>query len=362
MLTLGTIADEVGFSSLDFETVNVRCISTAGTPYLRAVRYGVPKISPKMLRCVVFLYREDAFVGTGFIVRVPSPFPNAYFHYFVSNHHVIKKGGSTVRVPLKRGGFDIFEFDDVEWNFLPEYDIAVIDAVLTDQHDAAAIPIDTFLTEEMKVDEEIGPGDNVFMIGRFIDHKSAEKASVRFGNISMDPAPITQANGFDRDSYCIDMHSRSGYSGSPVFVYRTVGADLTFFSENNFSYKNSDERTKANFHLSMLGIHWGQFPETFEVSETGEMLRESADEALVTGNRYITGLSGMTCVLPAWSILGVLNMPKLVATRDAAIARFKQDGSIPIPEAFDQSADQPKSVDGDTVLGRMLSTPPKAKV
>ena len=50
---------------------------------------------------------------------------------------------------------------------------------------------------------------------RFIDHDGGQKnqPALRFGNVSMNPTPIRQDNGVEAEAYCIDLHSRSGYSG-----------------------------------------------------------------------------------------------------------------------------------------------------
>jgi hypothetical protein len=64
----------------------------------------------------------------------------------------------------------------------------------------------------------------------------------------------------------------------------------------------------------VLGIHFAQFPELRELTDK-QRLSES-HEPLITEGKYVKGLSGMTCVLPAWTILEVLNMPKLRAQRD----------------------------------------------
>src|SRR5258707_1186988 len=65
-------------------------------------------------------------------------------------------------------------------------------------------------------------GDDTFMIGLFLDHAgvTTNVPSARFGNISMLPNPratIRQSTGYDGVSYVVDMHSRTGFSGSPVF-------------------------------------------------------------------------------------------------------------------------------------------------
>jgi hypothetical protein len=53
------------------------------------------------------------------------------------------------------------------------------------------------------------------------------------------------------------------------------------------------------------------------VDETKPEPKLSAAVPLIRGGKSVKGLSGMTCVLPAWSIAEVLNSPHLVAWRDA---------------------------------------------
>ena len=66
----------------------------------------------------------------------------------------------------------------------------------------------------------------------------------------------------------------------------------------------------------------------------------------------------MTCVLPAWYILEVLNMPKLKKKRDIEDARLRQTkGDIPIAEA--SGPEEGDSDNGDAILAKMLNTPSK---
>jgi hypothetical protein len=66
---------------VEFNRVPIQCCGSAGTPYVRWVPCGMPKIGQyaPILRSVFFLYenKEDAksgsrFGGTGFLVAVPS--------------------------------------------------------------------------------------------------------------------------------------------------------------------------------------------------------------------------------------------------------------------------------------------------
>lgn len=365
-------ANHISFDSLEFNEMSVLAYGSAGTPYTRSVRFGMPKLPPEAINLSVFLYKDsdDAKAGrkiggSGFVASIPCRNPAYCVLFFVTNWHVACRDGmSCVRVNKLGGGFEIFEYDPSEWTYSTKYDIAVIKAPINKNvHDFCAVTLDSFLTRDIKKRASIGPGDDVFMVGRFVDIDNSDNMTpaVRFGHISLDPTPMEQANGAITDSYCIDMHSRTGFSGSPVFVYRTLGSDLTFpqppgDSPVFITYKGN--------HLSLLGIHWGQFPERWEVTENGS-LRTETTEDLISGKRYIEGLSGMTCVLPAWAIEEVLNMPKFVDLMKVANIEADRlsvaDGPVAEAAGSDQG-DDPRidhSGQGDEILRRMLNTPPK---
>jgi hypothetical protein len=144
------------------------------------------------------------------------------------------------------------------------------------------------------------------MLGRFIDHDGVlvNRAAARFGHISVMPAPMVQPNGKTADSFCLDMHSRTGFSGSPVFVYRSIGDDLDEKARTMISSQST--------FLKFMGIHWGQLPEYWEWRHGKEIEANS----LLARRRYVKGVSGMTCVLPAWNIQEVLDLPTLREKRE----------------------------------------------
>jgi hypothetical protein len=163
-------------------------------------------------------------------------------------------------------------------------------------------------TPEFIAEREVSPGEDVFMVGLFVDahgHDTSDPA-VRFGNISMMPVNITNANGGNVPTYVIDVHSRPGFSGSPVWVYRRAGGDLS-----NFNLNMKDQ------FLSILGIHYAQFPERWKIIR-GKKKQEGAEIAeLEEDGDYVHGMSGMTKVVPASAILELLEEPKLRAYFDA---------------------------------------------
>ncbi len=309
---------EISYHDLQFKQIPITMHSSRGTKYTRWVDIGVPKIPIALIDSVFYLYRNrsDAenganYGGTGFIVAVLSEkFPDKYVYvYGVTNWHIVLRDGcSVMRLNTLDSKNDIFEFEPTEWEWIPgQDDVAVSPEIQIniDLHAAQWVSTNLFATEERIAKNGIGVGDDVFMVGRFINHDGGPTNSpaVRFGNISVMPTPIVQPNGYRGRSYCIDLHSRTGYSGSPVFVFRTPGNDL------DESFRTGRISISGGF-LALLGIHWGQFPELWEVTGSGE-LSETARQGLITEGKYIKGMSGMTCVIPAYKILELLNTKKL---------------------------------------------------
>jgi hypothetical protein len=303
---------KISYRDLQFEQIPISMCSDRGTKYTRWVDTGMPKIDPEILDCVFFLYRtrEDADKneksgGTGFFVGIPSEkFPEHHYAYAISNWHVVLEDGfPVIKVNTIDGKSHIIETEPSEWEFLPRRDDIAIylcpGSVLDSDDKVILIPTILFATDEQILKREIGVGDDVFMIGRFIDYDGevTNAPAVRFGNISIMPVHIKQRTGYMGKSYCLDLHSRSGFSGSPVFVYRTPGT--------NFAKKTIELSERFNY---LLGIHWGQFPEQWEIVRADE-LPKSENHALITEGKYVKGLSGMTCVIPAQKILDILNLP-----------------------------------------------------
>jgi hypothetical protein len=161
----------------------------------------------------------------------------------------------------------------------------------------------------------------------------------------MNPTPIRQDNGVEAEAYCIDLHSRSGYSGSPVFVYRTPQSDLDPPPAGRTPNLGLQLLPETVTFFKVLGIHFAQFPEMWEVTSAGKLRHEAeGKEPLLTDGKYIRGLSGMTLVLPAWSIRKVINIPALRHMRETnqteTEAKFQREG-------YPQAVEDKRLADGD---------------
>ncbi len=390
----------VQYRDLEFERVAIPFCSACGVPQTRWAPVGMPYIPQDAINAVFYLYasREDALAGrdpggTGFIVAYQgttfSKVAGDHF-YGVTNWHVVCDGTKAypvIRLNKKDGGIDIVDLDCADWEFLPgKYDVAVVPLTIDENiHDVSFIS--TFLfadnpSNPQLTHNRLGVGEDVFMIGLFVDHSgvTTNVPSARFGNISMLPntrATIEQPTGYKGTSYVVDMHSRGGFSGSPVFVYRTFGSDLTAFWGDAFELlelefddlelepsrmgsmsrgqtfsgriRGRNGRIQTRRFLRLLGIHWGQFPEEWELKDK-KRLKESRKDLIVDG-AYVDGLSGMTCVIPAWQIMEILELPKLKSLREPVIdAAIDAHRFAPKPELANPPDDNPRHKEDFTSL------------
>ncbi len=171
----------------------------------------------------------------------------------------------------------------------------------------------------------IGPGDNCFMVGRFIRlgaQKQFDSPVLRFGNLATMPEKIWQdKRGFDQESFLVDMRSLSGFSRSAVVLY-LLNIDLRWKREEiepqsapPIGFKPSDVMNQS----WLLGIDWGHLPVTLKTYEPGP--GPKVETGTVEAN------SGTAAVVPAWKIAELLDGSKgdrtLVTARKRAEEEFK---------------------------------------
>jgi hypothetical protein len=295
-----------------------------------------------ILDVVFFLYptKEDAlngteYGGTGFLIAVPSRrWPAEFYHvHGVTNWHVACDGSPVIRINRRDGRPpDIFDFDVSEWIFRPHHhDIAISPPLMLDPdiHQAEAIGLGSLLTKEEEIKDDINAAEDVFMVGRFVDYEGTETnvPACRFGNISMMNAEVEQPTKYRGRSIVVDMHSRTGFSGSPVFVYRTSGSGFSPVLDLMLSWH----------YIKMIGIHWGQFREEYAFEEATRLpiwrriwkrwfppkAASAEAKSLITKGMYVRGFSGMSCVVPAQAILNLINSPELQAMRETEEIRLE---------------------------------------
>lgn len=279
---------------------------------LSAVEGVVPRIPDFVLDGVGFLYPTVELAenharqgGTCFLVGRPviidEKSPVSWVPYAVSNRHVVWNSGCSVIRLNRRDGSkpDVIHLEPTDWQVHPGGgDVAVaslIGKINQAEHKISFIPTTRFVTRELVDHWEIGVGDEVFMVGRFVNHqgKTDNVAAARFGTISVMPQPIyNKAIQRDQLSFAVEMRSRTGFSWSLVTVYRTVATVLTTVKQQDF--------------FAILGVNWGHV-----MDEDGE-------------NTWLNG------VVPAWEILETLDVPALSSVQARATEAwrgFQTDGT-----------------------------------
>jgi len=281
----------------------------------------VPRIPDFLLNSIVYLYDDELnaetgaeFGASGFVFYIPSEAtPETHYHFYVvTNAHVIDDGFSVVRFNLKdpSSGLErtqVFPFEAASWVRHPKHDIAI--RPMPPDVDSSVLnlmlwSLDQFVTREEFRDKNIGAGDDLVYIGRYMGHagKYENLPSVRFGSISMVPnerEPVAYtANGKRREQvgYLVEARSRSGYSGSPVFFLHRHAL-------------NNSRLVMAQFDLRLLGIDWGHIPEAVPIKdESGHLHGE---------NWKVEVHSGMMGVVPSWYLLDfVKESPRLIEQRN----------------------------------------------
>jgi hypothetical protein len=308
----------------------------------------MPKLRQDMADGVFYLYRRDPKTnritgphGTGFFV-VRNARQEMKFHYYaVTNWHIANKlGASIIRLNTKDGGTRLLEYDPIDWQFVPKGDdISALD--ITDDlqiGDEFSVHNESgFLTSNLIENFKIGLGEDVFMIGMFSDQHGGERntPAARFGNLALladKNALIKQPNGMRRPSHLLDMRSRTGFSGSPVTIYRVPSTDLSNIPPSQEGLKVgfalNRMGTSENYFTSLLGIHCGQF---WDKVEAYKKPPEEGDPIHDGDHLYIQ--SGMTIVAPASAITDVLNLEIFEMVRDKREASRERSSSEPRGEA-----------------------------
>jgi hypothetical protein len=304
----------VGFRDLEFDRRFARVPQSDGAPAWKWVRVGMPRIGDNMRACVFFLFGQDAGTGraagpggTGFFVRVWSRRREGLTHiYAVSNRHVVQNFHD-IRVNTHDGAARMIEIEPGDWSYSSTADLAATDVtehfLLTrerPQTDIVAAFVDHGdLLGQRHADHHVAMGDDTIMVGLFADHPGGGRnvPVARFGNVAAMPDPaapvaLSEVDALAGPAFLNDLRSRSGFSGSPVWAWRTPYND-TSAPDHDARREAGLSRDRASLHL--IGVHRGQMREEIVATRPG-----GAVETLVVP-------SAMTVVIPAWEVAALLS-------------------------------------------------------
>ncbi|MBI4183525.1 MAG: trypsin-like peptidase domain-containing protein [Proteobacteria bacterium] len=284
----------------------------------------MPRIPDDWINCVFYLYpsgpaaeRGEAQGGTGFFVGVPyDRCPDHSAIYAVTNRHVIDDGSPVIRINTADGKYDIFEHLTARhWVPHPGGDDLALAQVALDEraHKYKFVCPEGFLSDSLIAKFDIGPGDDVVIIGRFAyaEGRTRNLPSVRFGNIAqmaIEPRRTRRQSGyFDQETFLVEAKSIPGYSGSPVFVY------IPPFSVRP---KKKTTRDPSQYGPWLLGVDWCHI-NTYEpvIDQHGQELPFK-----------VRANSGMMGVIPAWRLIDLINMDEFREARAMEEKRLIESG------------------------------------
>jgi hypothetical protein len=376
------------FQDANFDHRFAWCWSPLEGRSLRWIPYGMPRLNEYLERSAFFLYRRhprtgkiDGPRGTGVLVGVPGEdanfSPEIRHAYAITCYHVaLQGGGSIIRLNTSEGKSRFIEFDPDDWRYTKGGDdlaaIDVTDQLKSDTDIYYCIPPTLFSHKGFLDQEHIGIGEDGFMLGLFAQQAGKDRnlIAARFGNVSLlaaDDAPIRQPHGIDRPSHIFDMRSRPGFSGSPVFIYRTPSGDLRTADQRGRDkawrrhsrtprpsdaglydpgLQRSRERLFAlqddieihqNTFLSLFGIHCGQYHDQVRVKKSKTPTPEA--NAIFDGD-MLDIPNSMAVVVPAWQITDLLECE---AFRQQRLEREMRNRDIPGNVARPESIAAPET-------------------
>lgn len=288
----------------------------------------VPRIHDQITECGIYLYHSvehaeagDPYGASGFLVGLPfkdTP-PNTWSHcYAVTNAHVIDGGCLVVRVNINhpKASTMAIPLTKEDWIYHPDGDDIAIASISLDKyiHRFQFIsPVSVsdgsfFVSKEFHDKFALGIGDEAFMIGRFMarDESGGNAPIARFGHIASSKIETIRQGGradFPQESYLVEVHSISGFSGSPVFVsLPTIRVNPIPAPDLQKMPLDSIFRNLAralDHRIYLLGVDWGHL-----------------DEAQ---------FPGMAGVVPAWKLTELLNCPKVLEMQNEEEKRIAKE-------------------------------------
>lgn len=288
------------------------------------------RVDDTIRNCVAYFYhsKEEAEAGapggaTGFFFFVPSPMsptevggsqrPSHTHVYIATNRHVVANSGRATFVRANRAGGlppAIRPLTRQDWFNHPDGDDLAVcylgcdPSIATDSH---YLSNERFVTKQQLDEAYIGLGDDCLMVGRFTPHPGVKRnlPVVRFGNISMLPEEKVELEpgGHLQEAFLVEMRSRAGFSGSPVFLVPQLG--WTHGPGVPVMTYQGSPRDQT------LGVVCGHFkaPQQITAHATGSDIELEAE---------IDDHSGMAIVIPAWRIQEILDLPEVAAARTSA--------------------------------------------
>lgn len=296
----------------------VRSRSRYGNP-IQLKDASLPRIDDNVLDTAIYLYPDvvsaisgSSAGGSGFLVNLPIPDkPDHSYVVAISNRHVVENGNPVVRLNTKDGFTAVYDLLEPSWVMHDGgQDLAAhIIKVDPERQKFRGLGVRSILTKERSEELDVGPGTDVFMVGRFIhqDGNQSNVPTVRFGTIAQMPSIVTDsATGRGNESYIVECRSIGGFSGSPIYLHAEPG---------HLNNKTQSRETRG-YSGYLVAVDWAHSGQTeFVYNALGEETQ-----------MYVESSTGLAMAIPSWRLLELLNDPNLLAQIDRI-----ERGEIPPP-------------------------------
>jgi hypothetical protein len=243
--------------------------------------------------------------------------------------------------------------DERAWFFHPDGDDLAISLVSFDWQSMRYnfVPRNVFIDKETAIQYNIGPGDETFVIGRFINHEGKQRnlPTSRFGCIAQMPIePVKQEGGFEQESFLVEARSIGGYSGSPVFVYIPIFCDREnvddwyppttrrdpetgheYLNESLQAFAEKDWGSFKSHGPWLLGVDWGHINDWQPVRDAGgRPVNPSNPKAM-----QVKMNTGIMAVVPAWKLIELLDEGPVADRRREVIEEIRRAQESNSPSA-----------------------------
>ena len=323
-------------------------------------------------KCVVFLGRDTdhgiRWCATGFFVVVSHPAESddadsQHSHsYLITARHVIDgirylspKGRVYVRLNLTSGGSKTVESELNDWRFHPtrEVDAAalLVPQSWLEELDGAMLTEHSIADDVVIQDHGIGPGQDVFITGLFINHYGERKniPIIRVGNIAAMPEEkvrmkLDRKTWISAHAYLIESRSIKGLSGSPVFTYRDSwegpqAGELSNMSTYSFTTASRLINDTSVFTTGAPSYYWLGLVHGHWEAEVVRSDIEDIDDGI---KEYVN--TGIAIVVPATDVWEVLDHPDFVEHRGYLAEREVAAGQTS-PDESDGNVDDSNRAD-----------------
>lgn len=300
-----------------------------GNPYAVWEAIRVPRVPDEYLYSVVYLYDTEDHAtrgvgsgGCGFLLGTPEDTENIASPprhlYLVTCAHVARRS-CVARLNDVNETKTVLPIKPSAWVYHDSYDVAACEIELNDKHAFKYLNANHVLPAKAFADGLIGPGDEVFMIGRYVNQEGQQRNTpvVRHGRIAMTPQePIVVDGWGPQYAYMLEMHSTPGFSGSPVYLYVPIGS-------------SRPDGTRAEIEVCrLLGIELASAIGTTPVLNSTK--RDDKGQLKPHPHFVVPRNDCMSWALPTDIILHVLNKPRFVKRRDEEEAKRKSKAPNPI--------------------------------